>query len=150
VRTIKLNNFSRELEDFTHLNIEQTKRGIASGVAKSIPMLVAASPIDQGFYAQSWDMTVTETEVILGNYAPYASIIEEGARPFTPPIAPLLAWAKRVLQDSSQPPQYSERVRSLAYGVRKKIQAQGIKPKKVLENALPAIIENIRKELERA
>lgn len=146
--TVKLNKFADIIREFPHKTEAQVRAGVASGVARSIPDLVKASPVDQGFYAASWDMTVEERAVVLGNRAPHASIIEDGARPFTPPITPLLAWAKRVLKDPSQPPNYSPRVRSLAYGVQKKIASEGMKPQKILENMLPRIIENIRKEIE--
>jgi hypothetical protein len=146
-RVVKLEDFPKVLEEFTHLSVEELKRGVASGVAKSMPELVAASPVDTGLYAQSWDMTVNEESVILGNYAPYAPVIEFGARPFTPPIKPLLEWAKRVLGDSSQPPEYSKEVRALAYATQKKISEQGMQPRHILQNMLPKIIENIKEEL---
>lgn len=146
--TLKLNEFSKILRDMPGKTLEQVKKGTVSGLARSIPDLVAASPVDTGLYAQSWTFEADETRAVLGNFSPYAAIIEDGARPFTPPIGPLLAWAKRVLKDSSQPPHYSEAVRSLAYGVQKKIAAQGMKPRKILENMIPQIIENIRREIE--
>ncbi len=123
------------------------KEAVVRGVARSIPDLVAASPVDTGLYAQSWRMTDTEKSVILGNDAPHAPIIEFGARPFSPPIEPLLAWAKRVLGDSSQPPDYSPEVRSLAWGVKKKIEREGMAPKSILGNMLDKIIDNIIAEL---
>ncbi len=149
VVTVKLDDFDKVIQQYAHKHVEDVKKGVASGVARSIPELVAASPVDQGFYAAGWDMTVEEQAVILGNSAPHAPIIENGARPFSPPIEPLLAWAKRVLRDSSQPPNYSPQVKALAYGVRNKIRAEGMKPKKVLEKMLQKIIRNIQEELER-
>lgn len=146
--TVKLNDFAQILRDFPGKSLEAVKKGTVSGVAKSIPDLVANSPVDTGLYAQSWSFTADEQTVILGNTAPHAAIIEDGARPFTPPIAPLLAWAKRVLRDPSQPPEYSPRVWALAKGVQKKISSEGMKPRKILENMIPTILENIRKEIE--
>lgn len=148
-RTVQLNQFSDILREYPHLQIAEVKKGVASGLARSIPDLVRASPVDTGLYASSWDFTIEENSAILGNYAPYAAIIEDGARPFTPPIGPLLAWAKRVLGDGSQPPNYSPEVRSLAYGVQKKISHEGMTPRKILENMIPTIIENIKAELEK-
>jgi hypothetical protein len=87
--------------------------------------------------------------VILGNHAPHAPIIEYGARAHWAPIAPLLAWAKRVLQDPSQPPNYSSHVWGLAKYVQKKIATYDTKPKAVLQNALPEIIANIKQEFNR-
>lgn len=146
---MKLENFANELKEFTKASLKQQRQAVASGVMQSIPDLVAASPVDTGLYAQSWDFTITEQSAILGNYAPYAPIIEDGARPFTPPIGPLLAWAKRVLGDPSQPPNYSAQVKSLAFGVQNKIKNEGMQPKHILRDMIPKIIENIRQELKR-
>lgn len=147
-KVVNLADFAKEIGDFTGKHIEALKGATARGVAKSIPDLVEASPVDTGLYAQSWDFSVEEQSVVLGNYAPHAPIIEFGARPFTPPLAPLLAWAKRVLQDPSQPPSYSPAVQRLARYTQSKIAREGMKPRKILENALPGIIENIKQEMQ--
>jgi hypothetical protein len=147
VKVIKLENAADELSEFMKASVEEYKRAVVSGLARSIPQLVQDSPVDTGLYAQSWAFTATETEAVIGNYAPHAAIIEHGTRPFTPPIAPLLAWAKRVLKDGSQPPNYSDRVWALAKATQKKIAAEGIAPRHVLERNIPNIIENIKKEL---
>lgn len=146
-RIVRLDQFEREIEEFSDMHIDNIRKGVVSGLAKSIPALVRASPIDTGLYAQSWNFTADETHAIIGNTAPHAPIIEFGARPFTPPIKPLLEWAKRVLKDSSQPPEYSTRVRALAYATQKKISQQGMMPRHILTNMIPEIIENIKQEL---
>ena len=148
-QTVKLGDFSKVLSEFSSMTLKEQQAGVASGIARSIPDLVAASPVDTGMYASSWDFTVDEKQAVLGNYAPHAPIIESGARPFTPPIAPLLAWAKRVLKSASQPPDYDSEVWALARGTQSKIREQGMKPRHILENALPKILENIREELKR-
>ncbi len=144
-----MTDFPKVFAEFGKKSVEEYKKATIAGVAKSMQQLVESSPVDTGQYASSWDMTVEEKSAILGNYAPHASIIEFGARPFTPPIGPLLAWAKRVLQDPSQPPEYSNEVWALAKGVQNKIVAVGMEPKHILENAIPMIIANIRDELRR-
>lgn len=146
-KTVKLENFAHELKEFANKTLEEQKAAIVGGVMRSVPDLVAASPVDTGAYANSWDFTETEVGIILGNYAPHAPIIEKGARPFTPPMSPLLAWAKRVLQDPSQPPNYSNEVWALAKGTQNKIAKYGMEPKHILENMIPKIIENIKAEL---
>jgi hypothetical protein len=146
-KTVRLENFAKEIREFSSATIQQQRAAVVGGIIKSIPDLVAASPVDTGRYAASWNFTESERSVILGNSAPHAPIIEKGARPFTPPIGPLLAWAKRVLQSSSQPPDYDSEVWGLARGVQNKIAQHGMKPRNILENALPMIIENIKNEL---
>lgn len=145
-KIVNLKDLAKELDATSKTQLKLLRQATALGVAKSIPELVKASPVDTGLYAQSWEMRETEMAVLLGNYAPHAAIIEYGARPFTPPIAPLLAWAKRVLGDGSQPPNYSDQVWALAKGTQNKISEQGMKPKKVMENMIPSIIANIKEE----
>lgn len=148
-KRVSLKDLERDLPGFAKATVEKQKQAITMGLQRSIPMLVEQSPVDTGLYAQSWDMTVTEEKAVIGNFAPHAPIIEYGARPYTPPIQPLLAWAKRVLKDPSQPPHYSSHVWALAKYTQKKIAREGIKPRMVLTNALPDIINNIKAEFER-
>lgn len=148
-KVVNLKDFAKELGNFAKLSLEKKRSAVAKGLARSIPDLVAASPVDTGMYAASWNFTVGETSAIIGNTAPYAGIIEYGARPFTPPIAPLLAWAKRVLGDGSQPGDYSSRVWALAKYTQNKITANGMRPRHILEDMLPTIIENIKEEMQK-
>ena len=124
-KRIKLSEFAGELKNFQEKSFVEIRDATKIGVFRSINDLIDASPVDTGQYASSWDFTETESSIILGNYAPQAAVIEFGARPFTPPIGPLLSWAKRVLQDASQPPEYSSQVWSLAKGTQKKNCSRG-------------------------
>lgn len=148
-RVVKLNDFARVLEQHKDKHISEVKKRTVDAIAQSLPILASTSPVDTGLYAASWDMTMDEKSIFLGNTAPHAPIIEEGARPFFAPIGPLLAWAKRVLQDPGQPPEYSSAVWALAKYTQNKIAEQGMMPKHVLANALPDILERIRQELNR-
>ncbi len=149
VKTIKMDELSQALKQEIDATAPKTRKAVKSALLQTIPVLVQKSPVDTGLYASSWDMTEDEKTLTLGNFSPHAAVIEYGARPFTPPIKPLLAWAKRVLKDPSQPPEYSPEVRQLAFGVQKKIAEQGMKPRKILENELPHIFERIKAELKR-
>lgn len=158
-KIVDLADFSKELGSFAQLSLKAKRQAVVSGVARSIPDLVAASPVDTGLYAASWDMTVLEQSVVLGNYAPYAGVIEYGARPFKPPLEPLLAWAKRVLSgqknssgqkiETGQPEtDYSDEVWALAIYTQKKIEQYGMQPRHIMEDAIPQIIANIKEELQ--
>ena len=149
VKTVNLRDFAKELDKFSDEHIDKLQSAVASGLAKSIPLAVQESPVDTGQYASSWDFSVEERRAFFGNFAPHAPIIEKGARPFVPPIKPLLAWAKRVLQDPSQPPNFSSRVWALAKGTQNKIAAEGIQPKHVMEKLIPKLIANIKTEMEK-
>lgn len=149
IQTFSPKDFPKELQKWARKHPEKVRRGFISGALRSIPELVANSPVDTGLYAQSWEVKHDEQSVTIGNTAPHAAIIEFGARPFRPPIGPLLAWAKRVLQDPSQPPNYSQEVWALAIGTRNKIQREGIAPRAVMQNNIDMIMKNMRLEVER-
>ncbi|MCK5880849.1 MAG: hypothetical protein KAG18_03175 [Sinobacterium sp.] len=143
---VNLRDFSSEIGKFTEYHISDQKQIIAKAIVDSFATLVESGPMDTGLYAQSWDMVESESSVILGNYAPHAAIIEDGARPYMPPIGPLLAWAKRVLQDG-QTDGYSSHVWALAKYTQAKIAEHGQKPKKIMENHIPVVIAQIKRIL---
>lgn len=164
-KVVQLSDFSKVLDGFSKKTLKEQKAAVARGLARSIPDLVAASPVDTGLYAASWDFHVDDLAGIIGNYAPYAGIIEDGARPFTPPIEPLLQWAHRVLNgtgaERGQPltkseiestgnksiSGYSSDEWALAKGAQKAIAQRGMIPHHIMRDAIPQIIENIRLEL---
>jgi hypothetical protein len=145
IRTVNLADFPNVLKSFSEKTLQEQKFAATKGIVDALPEVVKSSPVDTGLYASSWDFTVSEKEVIFGNYAPHAGIIENGARPFVPPIKPLLEWARRVLQS----PDYTNDVWRLAKGTQKKIAELGMEPKGIMEKAIPLIIENMRKEIKR-
>jgi hypothetical protein len=145
-KTVNLKDFAGELKKFTKQTLLEQKMAVAKGIIDYLPEIIKKSPIDTGLFAQSWDLQETEKAILLGNYAPHAPIIEYGARPFKPPMTPLLQWAKRVLKDPAPYP-YSDAVWGLARYTQKKIEKEGMKPHNIMENAIPEIIENIKEEL---
>lgn len=148
VKQISLDELKGALGEYRDEAFEDLRQATIEGCLKSLPTLVRASPVDTGQYANSWDVVFDRSSVLIGNFAPHAAIIEFGTRPFTPPLAPLLAWAKRVLGDPSQPPGYSPEVWKLAKGVQAKIAKEGIRPRHILSNNQDMILQNIREELQ--
>lgn len=148
-KVVNLSEFSGELGDWAKQYFEEARLVVLRALIDAIPELVESSPVDTGLYAQSWDAQPTEQGAVIGNYAPHAPILEYGARPFTPPLAPLLAWAKRVLEDPSQPPNYSDAVQGLARYTQKKIAREGIAPRHIMERAIPGILQRIEDEMRR-
>lgn len=139
-KVVPLDKFAKELKDYSEKNIKAFKKAVVDAMTDELPRIVAASPVDTGLYAQAWSMTVTEKSAMLGNTAPYAAMIEFGTRPFTPPIKPLLEWARRQLQKS----EIDSECWALAKGVQNKISEQGIEPKHILGDAIDRIINDIR------
>jgi len=168
MKTVRLEDFAAELGKLTDGQVETLKNITYNGLLRAVPMLVAESPVDTGQYASSWAVERNSEDLMsIGNYAPHAAIIEHGARPFVPPIGPLLEWARRVLGEgppkdsesgrSIQGPQrgpvdpsaYSPEVRALAYATRNKIREVGMRPRHILENMIPKIIAEVVAEFKR-
>jgi hypothetical protein len=140
---------------------------------RTMVKLARAGPVDRGHYRLGWEVRRKAPqswrlrtrvglaarvgnhipEVQLVNTAPYSGIIEQGARPFWPPIAPLIAWAERKAGALSiagilkiNPGSFATRadgslryrgrasldspakkaVKSFAYGVQRKIAREGL------------------------
>lgn len=148
VKVVSLKDFAKEFKNFQKMALQEQKATVAKGIIDYYPELIRNSPIDTGLFAQSWDLVEAEKSILLGNYAPHAPMIEYGARPFKPPLGPLLAWAKRVTGDPSPYP-YSDRVWALARYTQMKIEKVGMKPHNIMEKAIPQIVENIKNELRR-
>lgn len=146
MKVVSLDKFAKELKGYSEKNMEAYQAAVINALAKNLSTLVRSSPVDTGLYAQSWDLVIEEKKAILGNYAPHAGIIEFGARPFTPPMQPLLEWARRVLNKS----EIDSDCWALATYTRNKIAEEGMKPKHILTDALDQIIADIRLEVEKA
>ena len=142
-KTVPLSKFAEELKAYSEKNIAEYRKSVIMALTDAIPRLVQKSPVDTGLYAQSWNLDVSEQSAILGNYSPHAPIIEFGARPFTPPLAPLLAWAKRVLKKA----EVDDDCWALAKYTQMKIADNGMMPKFILTNEIEFIMNDIRDNL---
>lgn len=139
-KVVTLDKFSKELRSYAEDNVEAYKLSVIDALQKNLRILVENSPVDTGLYAQSWDLIITEKNALLGNYAPHAGIIEFGARPFRPPLKPLLDWARRVLKK----PDFTSEVWALARYTQNKIEEKGMEPKHILTDSLDKIVNDIR------
>lgn len=87
--------------------------------------------------------------------APYAGIVDLGARPHTPPIGPLVGWAMRHAHLSSPIGAGNSRsAESTAYAIAKGIQAaiaaRGNRPTFFVRNSMPAIVADLHLKIARA
>jgi len=143
VKIVSLDKFADEIRDLAKKQRESFKNAVIEALYEQLPKLVSVSPVDTGLYSQSWQVEVEKDMAMIGNYAPHAPIIEFGARPFMPPLGPLLYWAKRILQKT----ELDSEVYALAVGTQQKIAREGMKPKFILTNAIEEIMVNIRKKM---
>lgn len=123
----------------------------------------AAKLVDTGLFKNSW-----KTLKLFGrgggyevaNDAPYAGVIEQGARPFTPPLKPLVDWVERKAADLGvvRTKRYRGRAsltdaqRSACYRIAKAIQRkfarEGIRPRYLMRNRIPYAERMLRRAME--
>lgn len=127
-------------------------RGLRSGAKKGVAIVVEeienASPypaVDTRAMINSVDSRGTGTGVQIFVGAPHAIFMEEGTRPHTPPLDPILEWVLRKGFASSE-----KDARHIAFAVQQKIAREGIAPRRFFRKAMRRIIgEVIPREIQR-
>ena len=118
--------------------------------------------VDTGLFKSSWEVIpgsgTRPTE--LRNDAPYAGVLEQGARPFWPPLAPLIEWARRKAaviglvpaSKGGRPSSYTgdeeSRIRSFARAVQRAIARRGFKPTWIMRGRLGFARDQMRRSFE--
>ena len=122
-------------------------RGLRSaaqrGVADVVASINAVGATDTGELARSVSAHNTMDGARIVVDAPHADVVERGARPFSPPIAPLQAWAMRKLGVTQA------RAREIAFAVQAKIRRQGIAPRFYFRSAMRTVQLRVPVEVER-
>lgn len=123
----------------------------------------AAKLVDTGLLAGSWSRHETKDGVEVSNDAPYAGPrLELGARPFRPPLQPLIEWAERKAGDlgivklkkgasfkgraSLTDPQRAEAKR-IAFAIQSKYAKVGIKPLYMVRNRIPYALRQLARAM---
>lgn len=168
---------------FTVQNLGQAQRDIEAKQAElrraigraqldaanaTLRVVVRDSPVDTGLYKGSWEVKERTALARLGgaqkivelrNDAPHAGIIELGARPFWPPLQPLVEWAKRkggifgfgldkhgrFKGKAKLKTDEVSALEGIARAIQAKIARVGIKPRYVMKNRLPFAEKALRR-----
>lgn len=96
-------------------------------VEHSIRNNIPYALVDRSRLVQSVALVLTPKGAIVRVDAPYAPPLEYGARPFMPPLEPLIAWATRKGFDNP---------RAVAWAVAMTFRKRGMKPKRFFWRAL--------------
>jgi hypothetical protein len=125
--------------------IEAVERGAFSGAQAARTLLVGVTPTNLGQMRNSWHVS-RHPAVQVFNDAPYAGIVERGARPHSVSragIDALTMWARRKLGLGEA------EARRVAFAVAHKLRTQGQAPTFFVRNQLPRISRITRSEVER-
>lgn len=127
-------------------------RGVRSAAQRGVGVVVEeidkAEPypaVNTGSLRQSARARNTPTGASLDVDAPHAAPINNGCRPFHPPLGPLVVWAVRKFGVTES------EAWGIAKSVAKKIATEGIEPRHFFEKAMarmgPIIDEEVTREL---
>lgn len=121
-----------------------------------------ANKVDQGLHKNSWKVKETARGADITNDAPYAGIIERGARPHAVSregIEMIAAWVRRKLRSTTSKSgkklkngrKYNEdEALSIAYAIAAKIRKQGQKGTFIVRDSIPALSKALAEEVDKA
>lgn len=120
-------------------------------------------PVNRGIYRASHQVAHDPDGSTVFNDQPYAAVIEYGARPFFPPLEPLIRWAhakfrvslRKEWQEAGRKKgtglkaeQHREQeAEHIARSVQRAISQRGIRPRWVYHRALPLMRQDLRRLL---
>ncbi len=139
---VELGKLPRQLEGAI---IKGLRSAAARGVSEVVQAIHTTSPfppIDTGRLARSVEHSDLPRGGRLMVDAPHAAVMEWGARPFWPPLQPLIDWAKRkfgVDEDEAE---------EIAEAVQRKIAMFGIEPRHYFATAMVRVRKLIPIEVE--
>lgn len=139
-----------ELERAVIVSLQSSATDLDGRVLQEIDNADPFPAVDRGELRNSRDVDNTARGAVVAVKAPHAAIIEDGTRPFFPPIAPLAAWAKRKGLATSD-----EEARSIGFLIARKISKDGIAPRHYFAKAFRrfvqsgVVIQHLRRELHR-
>lgn len=149
-RTLSLNQFAGELGKLPGELEEAIIRGLRStanrGVGEVVQAINTSDPypaVDRGELARSVEASSLPRGGRLDVDAPHAAAIENGTRPFWPPLQPLIDWAQRKFKVDE------DEAEEIARAVQKKIAFVGIEPRHYFRRAMRNVEKLVPIEVER-
>lgn len=140
---LTLNQLKRVLKEQPERIKRAINAGIEAGARRGRSHMLDKGPKDQGDYRKSWAVAKGSTGVVLKNDTPYAGVLERGAKPHFPPLAPLTQWVMRRLGKRGP-----EAV-SIARAIQHKISQEGLPAKYVARMELPELTSLAGKEIDK-
>lgn len=141
------------------------ERALISALQRGKAYIVGKSPVDRGILRNAWKIVKLSTgggELV--NDAPYAGIMELGARPFKISSAGIFAlkgWVMRMFKSGRMIPngarskipgndELEKQAESIAYAIAKNFEKVGIKGKRFVWQSLPILASLMEIEINRS
>ena len=159
---ISVSAWARWVKDLGPKTQQAIQDGLLAGAARCIPILHRATMMappasdrgsrgafSSGFYQRAWKFGRVEGGSRVWNDATYAGVIEHGRRSASeggsfPPPSVLAKWAQRKLGLSAK------EAASVGFAIARAIYIRGLRPRRVLTDAIPAMTNAVTVEVENA
>lgn len=146
---LTLGEFAEEVGDLPG-NLEAAIiRGLRSAAARGVSAVVEAiqttkpyPAVDRGELAGSVEHSTLPRGARISVDAPHAAVVENGTRPFWPPLQPLEDWARRKFGVDD------DEAEEIAVAVQRKIAMFGIEPRHYFRRAMTVIRKFVPIEVE--
>ncbi len=152
MKTMTLEQYRKWLSQQAPIYANAVRKGLRSAALRGVGVVVqeidTAKPhpaVNTGGMRQSARAEVTSDGAAVVVDAPHAAVMNDGARPFRPPLGPLIIWAKRKFGVDER------EARRIARNVQRKIEAMGIEPRFFFDKAMKRINDVVvPEEIDRA
>ncbi len=148
-KTLTFKQYMRKIgdlpEEMEGAIIKGLRSASARGVSAVVESINTTSPhpaVDTGQLGRSVESSDIPRGGRLAVDAPHAAVVEDGARPFWPPLQPLVDWAQRkfgVDEDEAE---------EIARNVQRKIATFGIEPRHYFRRAMVSVRKFVPIEVE--
>ena len=146
----------------TRRKIGRDRRAILATAHFGAELVAQNAPVDRGAIKASAHVEDDGETVRIVFDAPHTGIVELGSRPHVPPLGPLIAWVKRhraafgiagkgtARNKATGRFEASAEVVRIARAIQQKIKREGTKPTYFIRRSIPAITDQLKRELVRA
>lgn len=127
--------------------VDEYHAALIRAAQEGVRILRSVLPIDQGDLRKETHLEMEGASPVIVEDQPYAAAQEVGTRPFTPPLDPLIAWARRQAPNIGLDAQDDDEIEQFARAVQAKIAAVGITAKWSTRDAMPKLEAVLMAEL---
>lgn len=150
---IKAKDFAKDLKRRTLATNRAVADGMRLGAERAKGILIRRTPTDTGRMRNSWKVRSTGArrgglrEYELINDAPYAGVIEHGARPHSvnrEGVAAITAWARRKFPSANE-----QQLRGIVWGIVNNLKRKGQRPTFFVRDSRKDIASAVKSEVDR-
>lgn len=145
---VKVKDVPKTLRMDLKMRTKGVYKGLYLGALRGKALLMKRTPVDEGNMKGAWRVIRRAFKtVVINNDAPYAGVIEGGARPHGVSQAgreALLGWVLRHFPNAT-----AKEAQSIVWGIVHKLKTEGQKPTWFVRKSIPELQDLMEREIRR-